>query len=89
MLRSRALAAVVAGALSLGLVGCTPEPMPVPTPTPSETAAPTGDGVLRIGTLFPTTGSTAFIAKAQDAGVELADQVVVADPDVLDRKSVV
>ena len=71
MLRSRALAAVVAGALSLGLVGCTPEPMPVPTPTPSETAAPTGDGVLRIGTLFPTTGSTAFIAKAQDAGVEL------------------
>jgi branched-chain amino acid transport system substrate-binding protein len=72
MLRSGALAAVLAGALSLGLVGCTPEPMPVPTPTPSETAAPTGDGVLRIGTLFPTTGSTAFIAKAQDAGVELA-----------------
>ena len=33
---------------------------------------PTGDGVLRIGTLFPTTGATAFLAKAQDAGVELA-----------------
>ena len=33
---------------------------------------PTGDGVLTIGTLFPTTGATAFLAKAQDAGVELA-----------------
>lgn len=72
MLRSRAIAAVVAGALGLGLAGCTSEPMPVPTTGPSETAAPSGDGVLRIGTLFPTTGATAFIAKAQDAGVELA-----------------
>ncbi len=47
--------------------------MPVPTPTPSATqTAPQGDGVLRIGTLFPTTGATSFLGKAQDAGVELA-----------------
>jgi branched-chain amino acid transport system substrate-binding protein len=69
---ARILAAVTAGALCLGLAACVPEPMPVPTSTPSETAAPRGDGVLTIGTLFPTTGSTAFLARAQDAGVELA-----------------
>ncbi|GAA3732783.1 ABC transporter substrate-binding protein [Leifsonia bigeumensis] len=69
---ARALAATTAGVLCLGLAACTPEPMPVPTSTPSETAAPRGDGVLTIGTLFPTTGATAFLARAQDAGVELA-----------------
>ncbi len=58
--------------LCLGLSACTPEPMPVPTTTPSETAAPRGDGVLTIGTLFPTTGASTFLARAQDAGVELA-----------------
>lgn len=47
--------------------------MPVPTtPSATATASPKGDGVLTIGTLFPTTGATSFIAKAQDAGVELA-----------------
>lgn len=46
--------------------------MPVPTVVPSETAAPLGDGVLTIGTLFPTTGASKFLARAQDAGVELA-----------------
>lgn len=46
--------------------------MPVPTATPSATVAPKGDGVLTLGTLFPTTGATAPIAKAQSAGVELA-----------------
>ena len=72
MLRSRALSIIAAGALCLGLASCSSEPMPVPSSTPSRTAAPSGDGTLRIGTLFPTTGATAFIAKAQDAGVELA-----------------
>lgn len=46
--------------------------MPVPTTSPSASHAPKGDGVLTIGTLFPTTGNTAFLARAQDAGVELA-----------------
>lgn len=66
------MAIVVAGTLCAGLAACTPEPMPVPTVPPSATAAPHGDGVLTIGTLFPTTGSTSFLARAQDAGVELA-----------------
>ncbi len=69
---ARVLSAALAGALSFGLAACAPEPMPVPTPTASETFAPQGDGVLTIGTLFPTTGAAAFLARAQDAGVELA-----------------
>ncbi len=69
---ARALGAAIAGTLCLGLVACAPEPMPVPTPTVTETPAPRGDGVLTIGTLFPTTGATSFLARAQDAGVELA-----------------
>jgi branched-chain amino acid transport system substrate-binding protein len=54
------------------LAGCTEAPMPVPTPTPEKTVAPSGDGVLRIGTLFPTTGATAFLGAAQVAGVNAA-----------------
>jgi len=46
--------------------------MPVPTPTPEKTVAPSGDGVLRIGTLFPTTGATSFLGAAQVAGVNAA-----------------
>ena len=45
---------------------------PMPTPTPSPTYAVTGDGVLRIGTLFPTTGATSFLGAAQVAGVNAA-----------------
>lgn len=47
-------------------------PVPSDTPSASPTPLPQGDGVLTIGTLFPTTGATAFLAKSQDAGVELA-----------------
>ena len=54
------------------LAGCADVPMPVPTPTPEKTVAPSGDGVLRIGTLFPTTGATAFLGAAQVAGVNAA-----------------
>lgn len=68
----RALVAAIVGALCVTLSACSPEPMPVPTTTPSPTALPAGDGVLTIGTLFPTTGATTFLARAQDAGVELA-----------------
>ena len=53
---------------------CTPT-SPTPTPAP-QTLAPgaqvTGDGILRIGTLFPATGAIAFIGPAQVAGVALA-----------------
>ncbi|MEO6116139.1 MAG: ABC transporter substrate-binding protein [Pseudolysinimonas sp.] len=54
------------------LVGCTAQPMPTPTPTPTATATPIGDGVLRIGTLFPSTGATAFLGPPQLDAVKVA-----------------
>lgn len=66
--RARTVAAVTAAIVLLA--ACTSAPMPTPTPTPSLT--PTGDGVLRIGTLFPTSGNVSFIAPAQVAGVNAA-----------------
>jgi len=66
------VAAVVALALPLALASCAAEPKPVQR-TPKPTAvAPSGDGVLRIGTLFPTTGAASYIGAAQVAGVEVA-----------------
>jgi branched-chain amino acid transport system substrate-binding protein len=72
--RARVLALALTVALGASLSACVPEgvPMPVPTTTASETPLPAGDGVLTIGTLFPTTGASTFLARAQDAGVELA-----------------
>ncbi|HEY4152429.1 MAG TPA: ABC transporter substrate-binding protein [Pseudolysinimonas sp.] len=52
------------------LAGCTTQTMPSPTPTP--TVTPIGDGVLRIGTLFPSTGATAFLGAAQLDAVKVA-----------------
>ena len=52
------------------LAGCTAPPMPTPTPTP--TATPIGDGVLTIGTLFPSTGATAFLGPPQLDAVKVA-----------------
>jgi len=67
MRRSLALGVV----LTLGLGGCSLI-APDPAPTPVETFAVTGDGVLRIGTLFGLTGASAATGAAQVAGVELA-----------------
>ncbi len=54
------------------LVACAvPSPSPTPTPTRTPPAA-TGDGVLRIGTLFALTGDGAASGRALVAGVELA-----------------
>jgi len=66
------LAIAVAGglAVSLALTACSGEPMPVPTPSAS--ATPSGYGVLRIGTLFPVTGSASYLGSGQAAGVEVA-----------------
>lgn len=66
---------VVASTMAVGalLAGCAaPSPLPTPTPTPTETVGPTGDGVLRIGTLLPTTGDVAFIGPGMIAAVEIA-----------------
>ncbi|WP_394770984.1 ABC transporter substrate-binding protein [Lacisediminihabitans sp.] len=63
----------LSAALSLAVAGCATEaPKPVPTTTPSFSAKPTGDGVLRIGSVFPTTGAQAYLGPAQAAAVEAA-----------------
>jgi ABC-type branched-subunit amino acid transport system substrate-binding protein len=82
MSRSRTLALAAAFiAISFACVSCTSGPTRPPSASPSHgatgdsaTATPLapGDGVLRIGTLLPTTGLSAFIAPAQAAGTELA-----------------
>lgn len=72
MRSSFALTPVVAGVVvALALGGCgTSTPMPTPTPSPTYTM--TGDGVLTIGTMFPTSGTFSFIGAGQVAGVEAA-----------------
>ncbi|HEY8913823.1 ABC transporter substrate-binding protein [Lacisediminihabitans sp.] len=63
----------LSAALCLAVAGCaTDAPKPVPTTTPSSSGKPTGDGVLRIGTVFPTTGAQAYLGPAQAAAVEAA-----------------
>ena len=75
MSRFRTLPAVVSGVVfSLALVSCSvASPMPVPpAPSPTSTVAPFGDGVLRIGTLFPTSGTQSYLGGGQAAGVAVA-----------------
>ena len=77
--RSAAALAVVAvlGAL---LASCTSQPGGTPSSSAtvsgsasvSASAKPLGDGVLRIGTLFPSTGVTAFVGAPELAGVRAA-----------------
>lgn len=72
MPRRFACTATVAVALVAltALAGCGSTPTPTPTPTPTFT--PTGDGELKIGTLFPSSGGVTFIGPAQVAGVNAA-----------------
>lgn len=73
MTRARPISALALACLSLLLAACTAAPaVPTPTPTETETVAPSGDGVLRIGTIIPTSGTFAFLGPAQVAGVEVA-----------------
>lgn len=70
MPRASIVAAVAAIAL---LSGCaSPAIVPTASPTPVAAIEPTGDGVLKIGTLFPTSGNFNFIGSAQVAGAALA-----------------
>ena len=66
-----ASAPVIALAVAATVAACTGQ-TPMPTPTPSPTYDVTGDGVLRIGSLFPTSGTFAYIGAGQVAGVETA-----------------
>ncbi|MEO6200205.1 MAG: ABC transporter substrate-binding protein [Cryobacterium sp.] len=80
---------MAAGAIALALVltGCTtPQKEPKPTASPTVTAAPvvaSGDGVLRVGTLFPMTGESAAQGAAEVAGTELAAREVFEQGGVL------
>jgi branched-chain amino acid transport system substrate-binding protein len=67
--RARLVAALLAVAAMT--TACTTAPMPTPTPS-SPSPTPIGDGILRIGTLFPSSGGVAFIGPAQVAGVNAA-----------------
>lgn len=69
---SRRLLSAACGIGILGMLAACAAPEPVPTPTPTVTLVPSGDGVLRIGTLIPTSGTFAFLGAAQAAGVEIA-----------------
>lgn len=77
-----------AGAIALAsivvLAGCAaPRPLPITTPSPSATITASGDGVLRIGTLFPMSGDVAFIGPALVAAVETAARDINAAGGVL------
>src|SRR5680860_694615 len=68
---------IVAASVVVALAACSsPAPTPLITtaasPTPTPVVTPAGDGVLRVGTLFPTSGTFAFLAEAQAAGVAAA-----------------
>ena len=69
LVRARLVAALLAVAAMT--TACATAPMPTPTPS-SPSPTPIGDGVLRIGTLFPSSGGVAFIGPAQVAGVNAA-----------------
>lgn len=69
----------VAAAILMALAACSSQaPTAVPTVTatpsasPAAVATPAGDGVLRVGTIFPTSGTFSFLAAAQKAGVDAA-----------------
>ncbi|TFB73738.1 hypothetical protein E3O06_07880 [Cryobacterium glaciale] len=79
MPRRPLIVAVLLGALTLTGCSSTPAPSPSPTPTTVPTAAPSGDGTLIIGTLFPMTGDTAASGAAQVAGTELAVRDILAE----------
>ncbi|WP_341952815.1 ABC transporter substrate-binding protein [Salinibacterium sp. TMP30] len=52
------------------------------SPSPTPTVDPSGDGVLRVGTIFPTSGAFSFLAAAQTAGVAAAIKEINASGGV-------
>ena len=73
-LRRAGAAGAVAVAAAL-LAACTAGPAPTPSATPPP---PSGDGVLRIGTLFGTKGDGAALAAVQTAAVNAAVRDIAA-----------
>jgi len=79
-------------ALAIALTGCTAPrsnatatPTAARTPTTVPTVAPSGDGTLTIGTLFPMTGAAAASGAAQVAGSELAVREIAGQGGVLGK----
>jgi ABC-type branched-subunit amino acid transport system substrate-binding protein len=71
----RPSAAAIAAIAVVLLAGCTaPVPTATPTeePSPSATIEPSGDGVLRVGTLVPATGTFQFLSAGQVTGINTA-----------------
>ena len=68
----RHLIAIVPALALVTVLGACAAAVPMPTPTPSPTYDVTGDGVLRVGSLFPTSGTVAYLGAGQVAGVETA-----------------
>lgn len=88
IIRTAVAALAVASVAALTACGAgTPTPAPTPTPTPTFT--PTGDGVLKIGTLFPSSGGLAFVSPAQVAGVRAAARDINAAGGVAGQQVVV
>ncbi len=80
-----ALGAVTGLALLAGCTAPAPTAMPVPVPTASSPTPipPSGDGVLRIGTIASLSGASAAIGAAQVAAVEIAVRDLTAAGGVL------
>jgi len=86
------LPAVIAGGIALivGVTGCTaPETPRTPTPKASATAlptvAPSGDGIVRVGTMFSMTGAAAAEGQAQVAGTQAAAREIALHGGVLGK----
>ena len=71
-MHSRVILTAITAVAAAALLGACGTPLAMPTPTPEQTVAPTGDGVLRIGNIIPTSGAYAFLGPAQAAGVQVA-----------------
>ena len=80
MLRRTLLAVVLLGAVTLAGCAAAPvaAPLAAPVAVPVAGPAPTGDGILSIGTLFPMTGVNAASGAAQVAGAEVALRDILA-----------
>lgn len=70
---SAAFRAATSLAVILSLAACTAAPVDIESPPATvATPQPAGDGILRIGTLMPGSGTFAFLGPAQAAAVQVA-----------------
>ena len=79
----------VLGAACLALGACSNDGDEPESGSSSAPAAAAGDGVLKIGTLLPQTGSLAFLGPPEFAGVDLAAKEINAAGGVLGKDVVV